>query len=64
MVKTAISLRKSLLDRVEAFIQRYENRKLLDAINAACDEILDQEEAAAYRDAMREVQRRAMEGET
>lgn len=62
-VKTAISLQKTLLQKIDAlareldisrsrlfalaaeeFLQRYQNRQLLDAINAAYDDLPDSEE--------------------
>jgi predicted transcriptional regulator len=80
-VKTAISLRKSLFERVdelaqeldiprshifvlavEEFIQRYENRKLLEAINEVYEEILDREEEI-HRDRMRQQHRKMVEGQ-
>ncbi len=62
-VKTAVSLQKTLFDRIDAlaheleisrsrlfaiaieeFIQRHENQKLLEAINATYDDFPDSEE--------------------
>jgi len=64
-IKTAISLQKTLLQKIDAlareldisrsrlfalaaeeFLQRYQNRQLLDAINAAYDDLPDPEEEA------------------
>ena len=80
-VKTAISLRRSLFEQVdalaqelqisrsrlfvlavEAFIQRYQNRKLLEAINEAYGDLPDSEERA-LRDKMRQQHRRMVEGQ-
>jgi predicted transcriptional regulator len=47
---------------VEEFIQRYENRKLLNTINEAYEEILDREEEH-YRDRMRQYHRDMVEGQ-
>ena len=67
-VKTAISLQKTLLQKIdtlaremdisrsrlfalaaEEFLQRYQNRQLLEAINAAYDDLPDPEEEALYQ---------------
>jgi metal-responsive CopG/Arc/MetJ family transcriptional regulator len=47
---------------VEAFIQRYQNRQLLEAINEAYDDLPDAEEQA-LRDRMRQQHRRMVEGQ-
>jgi len=47
---------------VEAFIQRYQNRKLLEAINEAYDDLPDAEERA-LRDKMRQQHRQMVEGQ-
>ena len=47
---------------VEAFIQRYQNRKLLEAINEAYGDLPDSEERA-LRDKMRQQHRRMVEGQ-
>jgi predicted transcriptional regulator len=79
-VKTAISLRESLFERVDAlaqeldiprshifviaveeFLQRHENRKLLEEINEAHEEILAHEEEL-HRDKMRKRHREMVEG--
>jgi metal-responsive CopG/Arc/MetJ family transcriptional regulator len=79
-VKTAISLRESLFERVDAlaqeldiprshifviaveeFLQRHENRKLLEEINEAHEEILAHEEEL-HRDKMRKLHREMVEG--
>ena len=80
-VKTAISLRESLFERVdklarelqisrsrlfvlavEDFIRSHENRQLLEAINAAYDDLPDAEERALHRK-MRRQHRQLVEGE-
>ena len=80
-VKTAISLQRSLFERVdelaqeldiprsrifamaaEEFIQRFENRKLLEAINEVYEEILDRDEEL-HRDRMRHQHRKLVEGQ-
>jgi metal-responsive CopG/Arc/MetJ family transcriptional regulator len=80
-VKTAISLRESLFEQVDAlaqeldiprshvfvlaveeFLQRYENRKLLEAIDEVYDDMRDREEKV-YRDRMRQRHRRMVEGQ-
>jgi metal-responsive CopG/Arc/MetJ family transcriptional regulator len=81
IVKTAISLRESLFDRVDAlaqeldiprshifvlaveeFLQRHENRKLLEELNEAYEEIQDHEEEI-YQARMREHHRKMVEGQ-
>ena len=47
---------------VEAFLQRYQNRQLLEAINEAYDDLPDAEEQA-LRDRMRQQHRRMVEGQ-
>jgi len=47
---------------VEEFIQRYQNRKLFQAINAAYDDLPDPEEQA-LRHKMRQQHRRLAEGQ-
>jgi metal-responsive CopG/Arc/MetJ family transcriptional regulator len=47
---------------VEAFIQRYQNRQLLEAINEAYSDLPDPEERA-LRDRMRQQHRRMVEGQ-
>ena len=47
---------------VEAFIQRYQNRKLLEAINEAYGDLPDPEERA-LRDRMRQQHRQMVEGQ-
>lgn len=47
---------------VEAFIQRYQNRKLLEAINAAYDDLPDPEEQS-LRHKMRQRHRQMVEGQ-
>ena len=47
---------------VEAFIQRYQNRQLLEAINEAYGDLPDPEEQA-LRDRMRQQHRRMVEGQ-
>lgn len=47
---------------VEEFLQRYENRKLLEGINAVYGEIREREEEI-YRDRMRQRHREMVEGE-
>lgn len=47
---------------VEEFIQRYQNRKLFKAINAAYDDLPDPEEQA-LRHKMRQQHRRLAEGQ-
>ena len=80
-VKTAISLRRSLFEQVDAlaqelqisrsrlfvlavedFIQRYQNRQLLKAINEAYSDLPDTEEQALH-DRMRQQHRRMVEGQ-
>lgn len=80
-IKTAISLRESLFERVDAlaqeldiprshifviaveeFLQRHENRKLLEEINQAHEEILAHEEEL-QRDQMRKRHRKMVEGQ-
>ena len=80
-VKTAISLRESLFEQVDAlaqeldiprshvfalaveeFLQRYENRKLLEAIDEVYDDIRTREEEV-YRDRIRQRHRRMVEGQ-
>lgn len=80
-VKTAISLRESLFERVdklarelqisrsrlfvlavEDFIRSHENRQLLEAINAAYDDLPDPEERA-LRHKMRRQHGQLVEGE-
>ena len=80
-VKTAISLRQSLFDRVEAlarelhisrsrvfalaaeaYVQRYENQRLLEAINAAFDELPDSEDET-LRQGMRRQHKQLVEGQ-
>ena len=80
-IKTAISLRESLFEQVDAlaqeldiprshvfvlaveeFLQRYENRKLLEAIDEVYEDIRDREEEV-YRDGMRRRHRRMVEGQ-
>jgi metal-responsive CopG/Arc/MetJ family transcriptional regulator len=80
-VKTAISMRESLFERVDAlaqelnmprshvfvlaleeFLERYENRKLLEAINEVHDDLRDREEEI-YRDQMRRRHRKMVEGQ-
>lgn len=80
-VKTAISMRESLFERVDAlaqdlnmprshvfvlaleeFLERYENRKLLEAINEVHDDLRAQEEEI-YRDQMRQRHRKMVEGQ-
>jgi len=81
IVKTAISLRESLFDRVDAlaqeldiprshifvlaveeFLQRHENRKLLEELNEVYEEIQDREEEI-YQARMREHHRKMVEGQ-
>ncbi|MBL7182854.1 MAG: CopG family transcriptional regulator [Anaerolineae bacterium] len=47
---------------VEAFIQRYQNRQLLEAINEAYGDLPDSEERA-LRDKMRQQHRQMVEGQ-
>ncbi len=47
---------------VEAFIQRYQNRQLLEAINEAYDDLPDPEERP-LRDRMRQQHRQMVEGQ-
>jgi metal-responsive CopG/Arc/MetJ family transcriptional regulator len=47
---------------VEAFLQRYQNRQLLEAINEAYGDLPDAEEQA-LRDRMRQQHRRMVEGQ-
>ena len=47
---------------VEEFIQRYENHKLLEAINEVYEEILDREEEV-YRGRMKQQYRKIVEGQ-
>ena len=47
---------------VEAFIQRYQNRQLLEAINEAYGDLPDPEEQA-LRDRMRQQHRQMVEGQ-
>ena len=47
---------------VEAFIQRHQNRQLLEAINEAYGDLPDTEEQA-LRDRMRQQHRRMVEGQ-
>ncbi len=47
---------------VEAFLQRYQNRQLLEAINEVYDDLPDAEEQA-LRDKMRQQHRRMVEGQ-
>jgi metal-responsive CopG/Arc/MetJ family transcriptional regulator len=47
---------------VEEFIQRHQNRKLLEAINAAYDDLPDPEEQALHRE-MRQQHRKLVEGQ-
>jgi len=47
---------------VEAFIRRYQNRKLLEAINDAYDDLPDSEEES-LRHRMRQQHRRLVEGQ-
>ncbi len=47
---------------VEEYIRRHENRKLLDAINAAYDDLHDEEERTV-RQKMRQRHRQLVEGE-
>ncbi len=47
---------------VEDFIQRYQNQKLLEAINAACDDLPDPEEQT-LRHKMRRQHRQLVEGQ-
>jgi len=47
---------------VEDFIQRYQNQKLLEAINAAYDDLPDQEEQTLCHK-MRQQHRRLVEGQ-
>jgi hypothetical protein len=55
--------RSQLFSRAaDEFLQRHEGQALLDAINRACDDSPDQEEVVRGR-AMRDRQRRLMEGE-
>ncbi len=80
-VKTAISLQKSLFERVddlaqelqvprshlfvlavEEFIQRHENRRLLEALNDAYDDVPDSDEQV-LRDRMRQRHRELVEGQ-
>jgi len=80
-VKTAISLRGSLFERVndlaqelrvsrsrlfvlavEEFIQRHENRRLLEALNDAYDDVPDSDEQALH-DKMRQRHRQLVEGQ-
>jgi len=81
IVKTAISLRESLFDRVDAlaqeldiprshifvlaveeFLQRHENRKLLEELNEVYEEIQDREEEI-YQARIREHHRKMVEGQ-
>ena len=80
-VKTAISLRKSLFERVndlaqelqvsrsrlfvlavEEFIQRHDNRRLLEALNDAYDDVPDSDEQALCGK-MRQRHRQLVEGQ-
>jgi len=80
-VKTAISLRGSLFERVndlaqelrvsrsrlfvlavEEFIQRHENRRLLEALNDAYDDVPGSDEQALH-DKMRQRHRQLVEGQ-
>ncbi len=47
---------------VEEFLQRYENRKLLEAIDEVYDDIRDREEEI-YQNHMRQRHRRMVEGQ-
>jgi metal-responsive CopG/Arc/MetJ family transcriptional regulator len=47
---------------VEAFIERYQNRELLEAINEAYDDLPDPEERSV-RDRRRQQHRRMVEGQ-
>jgi len=81
VVKTAISLQRSLFEQVdalaqeleisrsrlfalaaEAFIQRYQNQKLLQAINDAYDDLPDPEEES-LRHRMRQQHRQLVKGQ-
>ena len=57
-----ISRSRLFVSAVETFIQRYENRKLLEAINHAYDDLPDPEEQA-LRHKMRQQHRQLVEGQ-
>ncbi len=82
IIKTAISVQESLLERVESlaqeasvprnhivalaleeFLKRQENRKLLESINAAHEEILEQAQEAESREMLRRYHRKMVEGQ-